>query len=191
MSEEQNFKITDRRLFNADGSPRDVPREDVPDEVESTPVAPAAAAPAPAAENSVSTTAPPEAANVAVAAEPATTPETAGIAEDEIDPGEIPGAHDPTSFVNFLMMIASNAASSLGMMENPATGERGVDLQHAKHWIDVLGMLRSKTKGNLDPKEQKIFDDLLSDLRMQFVSLNTGTGPAPRSYTSRDITGGQ
>jgi hypothetical protein len=46
------------------------------------------------------------------------------------------------------MSIASNAASSLGMMEHSCDSPRAVDLELGKHWIDVLGMLQQKTRGN-------------------------------------------
>ncbi|OLE56053.1 MAG: hypothetical protein AUG51_00410 [Acidobacteria bacterium 13_1_20CM_3_53_8] len=88
------------------------------------------------------------------------------------------------------MSIASNAASSLGMMEHPVTGERDVDLELAKHWIDILGMLRQKTRGNLAAQEQQILDGLLSDLRMQYVSLTQSPQPR-RGFTGRDIIGGK
>jgi hypothetical protein len=101
----------------------------------------------------------------------------------------LPGAEDPASFASFMMSIASNAAASLGMMEHPATGKREVDLELGKHWIDILGMLQKKTQGNLLPQEQQILEGLLADLRMQYVSL-TSAAPKPRTYTSRDITGG-
>ena len=104
---------------------------------------------------------------------------------------DVPGVHDPASFINFLMSIASNAAASLGMMEHPVTGERGVDLPLAKHWIDVLGMLEEKTKGNLDPQEARILEGLLSDLRMQFVSLTNTTPATKQKFTGRDIIGGR
>ena len=97
---------------------------------------------------------------------------------------------DPASFASFMMSIASNAASSLGMMEHPATGKREVDLELGKHWIDVLGMLQQKTRGNLLPQEQQILEGLLADLRMQYVSLTNTTPPKARTYTSRDIVGG-
>jgi hypothetical protein len=104
---------------------------------------------------------------------------------------ELPGAEDPASFASFMMSIASNAASSLGMMEHPVTGKREVDLELGKHWIDVLGMLQQKTRGNLLPQEQQILEGLLADLRMQYVSLTNATPPkAARTYTGRDITGG-
>lgn len=202
MSEEQSsFKVTDRRLFNADGTPRDIEREEEPSR---PPTASAAAETAQSASAPARERAQAESASVAPAQ---TTPtenreQTSAVSAGRDDLGDaaeldadenIPGANDPASFVNFLMSIASNAAASLGMMEHPVTGERGVDLQLAKHWIDVLGMLQQKTRGNLAPQEQQIFEGLLSDLRMQFVSL---TGPraqqaAPRGFTGRDITGGK
>jgi hypothetical protein len=91
------------------------------------------------------------------------------------------------------MSIASNAAAALGMMEHPVTGERGVDLALGKHWIDVLGMLQEKTRGNLSEREQQIFTGLLADLRMQFVSLTTraATPKRPGGFTGSDILGGK
>jgi Domain of unknown function (DUF1844) len=88
------------------------------------------------------------------------------------------------------MSIASNAASSLGMMEHPVTHQREVDLQLGKHWIDVLGMLQNKTQGNLSKQEHQMLDGLLSDLRMQYVSL-ANSAQKPRTFSGKDITGGR
>lgn len=187
MDEQQgNFKVTDRRLFNADGSPRDLPPE------ESAPKA-EAAKPAEA-----TTSAPVETPETAQAAEPA--PETdqpaaaaeANLSEEEFDERDIEDAHDPASFVNFSMSIASNAASALGMMEHPVTHKREVDLELGKHWIDVLGMLQKKTAGNLSAAEAKILESWLADLRMQFVSLNSSAAAqSAQPFTGRDIIGGK
>jgi len=87
------------------------------------------------------------------------------------------------------MSLASNAASSLGMMPHPVTGETGVDLKTAKHWIDVLGMLEQKTRGNLDPQEEQVLESLLADLRMQYVSFTSS--PPPAKFSASDITGGK
>jgi len=187
MDEQQsNFKVTDRRLFNADGSPREVPPEERPapekpkaepaTKGEDTPVQPIAAS---AQETTEETT------------EGTTEPETvdADYEDREPTPEEVAAARDPASFLNFLMSIASNAASALGMMEHPVTHERGVDLELGKHWIDVLGMLQKKTNGNLTPQETQMLESLLADLRMQFVSLSNAT-PKTRSFSGSDITGG-
>jgi hypothetical protein len=189
MSEEQpSYKVTDRRLFNADGTPRDVPEVEKPEATAAKTEAPTPtpAAPDDQSEPATAAAAKPEASSSApaqAAADEATT-----HAEDtrEVD---LPGAEDPASFASFMMSIASNAASSLGMMEHPATGKREVDLELGKHWIDILGMLQQKTRGNLLPQEQQILEGLLADLRMQYVSLTNAT-PKARSFSSRDITGG-
>jgi hypothetical protein len=189
MSEEQpSYKVTDRRLFNADGTPRDVPDVEKP---EATAAKTEAPTPTPAAPDSQSASetaaaAKPEASSTTPAqpaADEATTP------AEETPEVDLPGAEDPASFASFMMSIASNAASSLGMMEHPATGKREVDLELGKHWIDILGMLQQKTRGNLLPQEQQILEGLLADLRMQYVSLTNAT-PKARSFSSRDITGG-
>lgn len=177
MSDDQpTFKVTDRRLFNADGSPRDLPPEEKPE-------------PQPEA-----VTAPAETAASGVQAEAAETQppvvESAGELDDEFSPEELAEARDPAGFISFIMSIASNAASALGMMEHPVTHSREVDVELGKHWIDVLGMLQKKTAGNLSPKEKQMLEGLLSDLRMQYVSLVNAAPRAPR-FSGSDITGGR
>ena len=195
MSEEQPvFKVTDRRLFNPDGTPRDIPREE---ETKTQPTGEAEQSSSTSAASQTSSVSAPETAQPSAAQSTSTekshaeSPSSHSHEEDYAE-SDIPGADDPASFVNFLMSIASNAAASLGMMEHPVTGERRVDPELAKHWIDILGMLKEKTRGNLTPQEQQIFDGLLADLRMQYVSLTSTRQPnAPRGFTGSDITGGR
>ena len=174
MQEDQpNFKVTDRRLFNADGSPRDLPPEEKAEIKVEEPVASAAAAAAPA---------PAKAETEA--------PTSAAGADEEFSEEDMAAARDPASFVSFVMSIASNAASALGMMEHPVTHEREVDVELGKHWIDILGMLQKKTAGNLTSQEKRMIEGLLADLRMQYVSLINSPQQA-RKFTGSDITGGR
>lgn len=176
MSEEQpNFKVTDRRLFNADGSPRDLPPEEKPEPQVSV-AAEAATAAKPAESHAIP--------------EPAATNEAAAEPDEELTEAELEEARDPASFVAFIMSIASNAASALGMMEHPVTHQREVDVELGKHWIDVLGMLQKKTAGNVSPQEKRMLEGLLADLRMQYVSLVNSPQQA-RKFTGSDITGGR
>src|ERR1043166_1400102 len=176
---EATFKVTDRRLFNADGSPRDLPAEETPESTIS--VAPeAAAAPKPAESQ----------AEPAAEAPNEATNEALGEAEEEFTEADLADARDPASFVSFIMSIASNAASALGMMEHPVTHQREVDIELGKHWIDTLGMLQKKTAGNLTPQEKRMIEGLLTDLRMQYVSLVNSPQQA-RKFTGSDITGGR
>ena len=179
MSDDQpTFKVTDRRLFNADGSPRDLPPEEKP-EPQSEPVA------APAETGS------PASAGTQAEAQPASPPvESTDETEEEFTPEELADARDPAGFISFIMSIASNAASALGMMEHPVTHSREVDVELGKHWIDVLGMLQKKTQGNLTSKEKQMLDGLLSDLRMQYVSL-VNAAPRAQRFSGTDITGGR
>ena len=178
MQEDQpTFKVTDRRLFNADGSPRDLPPEEKPEPIVAA--ATDAAAPAPAPE--------PAAPEAAVAPD---MPEAAPDADEEFSEEDLADARDPTSFISFVMSIASNAASALGMMEHPVTHQREVDIELGKHWIDILGMIQKKTAGNLTPQEKRMLEGLLADLRMQYVSL-ANAPQQPRRFTGSDITGGR
>jgi hypothetical protein len=180
MDEEQpNFKVTDRRLFNADGSPRELPPDDSPEPQAATIEQPAAATPNTAqVEQETATTAPVEFDSVEEA-------------EAQLGDEDIAGAKDPASFVNFMMSIASNAASALGMMEHPVTHQREVDIELGKHWIDVLGMLEKRTRGNLTAQEQQMLAGLLADLRMQYVSLTSSPPKSARPFSGSDITGGR
>ncbi len=110
------------------------------------------------------------------------------------DGEEIPGAQDPASFVNFLSMLATNAATALGAVPNPATGKRMLDLDTGKYWLDVLGMIKEKTNNNLHPQEARLLDGLLGDLRMQYVQLVRATeeklkAQAAQQFSGADILG--
>lgn len=178
MQEEQpTFKVTDRRLFNADGSPRDLPAEEKPE-------TPSAAAPEPAAAPGASETQrEPEVSAGAAQESPA--------AEEEFTEEDLADARDPASFVSFLMLLAQNAASALGMVEHPVTHQRDVDVESGKHWIDILGMLQKKTAGNLTPQEKRMLEGLLADLRMQYVSLINAPQQPRSRFSGSDITGGR
>jgi hypothetical protein len=184
MDEPQpSFKVVDRRPFNPDGSPREVSPEEADTPGASTEPAPVEAVNAPPPPATATESAPPQSTERVETHRSDATPEPEGA-----DPL---GAHDPASFLNFAMSIASNAAASMGMMAHPVTGESGVDLESAKHWIDILGMLERKTKGNLHPKEEQVLEGLLGDLRMQYVSLQNSPMPPPARFSASDITGGR
>lgn len=175
-NEEVQYKVADRRKFNPDGSLREgVVIE--PAAVETKPQAPAQPE-QPIAEIPQDTFGGDE-------------PELNDFAEDD---EEIPGAQDPASFVNFLSTIATNAAASLGAVPHPATGKRSLDLETGKYWLDVIGMINEKTKGNLHPKEARLLEGLLADLRMQYVHLVKATeeklkAQAAQKFSGADILG--
>jgi hypothetical protein len=54
-------------------------------------------------------------------------------------------------------------------MPDPVTGETAKNLPLAKQTIDLMGLIREKTRNNLQEEEEKLFDHLLYDLRMRYV----------------------
>ena len=163
MSEDNQsgFKISDRRLFRVDGTLRD---DVVIEEAPVAPVLPVEAAPAAPLDQISSVVS--GGADAPAPAEFETADES-GPGYLEEDPEEM---MEQTLFTEFLMSIASSAFIYLGLVEHPATGRRQVDLGAAKESIDMLDMLREKTRGNLTAGEDKLFEELLADLKMQFVA---------------------
>lgn len=181
--EHLELKVTDKRKFNADGSLREgVVIEPKKEEPKETPIYQPD-------EKTVET-------YDHASAEKQTQEQVAEDFGSELgyDDEDFPGAEDPASFVNFLSTLASQAAAALGALPHPVTGQRSVDLETGKYWIDVLGMLRDKTKENLHPQEKQLFDGLLSDLQMQYVALTKATEEqlkkqAAQKFSASDILG--
>ncbi len=73
------------------------------------------------------------------------------------------------SFASFIMSLGTSVFFHLGDLPHPETGVAEKNLPLAKQTIDLLGILREKTRHNLTPEEENIFDDLLYDLRMRYV----------------------
>lgn len=185
MSEDQpTFKVTDRRLFNPDGSPRDLPPEETSEQKVTATAETAPAAPETQDRPEI------DIGPAAAAAEEPAPVEEPALGDQDLTEDELAEARDPSSFISFVMSIASNAASALGMMEHPVTHQREVDPELGKHWIDILGMLQKKTNGNLSLSERNMLEGLLHDLRMQYVALIDAPQKV-RTFTGSDITGGR
>ncbi|HVF30847.1 MAG TPA: DUF1844 domain-containing protein [Pyrinomonadaceae bacterium] len=179
QAEEVTFKVADRRKFNADGTlregivleePKPVPEPEAPKEARL----------------------PAEVTAAVEEFEPG--PDEIETSDAEGEAEEVPGADDPASFVNFLSTLATNAAASLGAVPHPATGKRSLDLDTGKYWLDVLGMIKEKTQGNLHAQELRLLDMLLADLRMQYVTMVRATeeklkAQAAQKFSGADILG--
>jgi len=73
------------------------------------------------------------------------------------------------NFINFLFSISTSALIQLGEIEDPISRKADKNLPLAKQTIDLIGMLKEKTKGNLTPDEEKLIESILFDLRMRYV----------------------
>jgi Domain of unknown function (DUF1844) len=138
---ETEVTVRDRRMFNADGSLR----QPLPE----TELAPAVT------ENTENKT------------EGKTESQQAGQ-QHESQPPRNPPTPSP-EFSNLVEMLATNAIMHLGAA--PQLGRTGVDIETARHFIDMLSALKEKTEGNLTEEEEKILNDMVSRLRMEYVGV--------------------
>jgi hypothetical protein len=73
--------------------------------------------------------------------------------------------------------LVTEAMMSLGQIPHPHTGEPMYHPQQAKYLIDMIDVLREKTKGNVTPDESALMENLLHQLRMVYVQLTTAQRP--------------
>ncbi|MEZ5346488.1 MAG: DUF1844 domain-containing protein [Pyrinomonadaceae bacterium] len=186
--EEPVLKVTDKRKFNVDGSLREgVTIEKEEPSAQTTPILEGSAG----TEDNVSDASP-----IDLSAAPSIEQgDETGETLSEEEEAKLLDDENPASFINFLSTLVTNAAASLGAMPHPVTGQKSVDLDTGKYWIDVLAMLREKTRGNLLSQEERLLDSILSDLRMQYVALTRAAeeklkAQAAKNFSSKDILGG-
>ena len=73
------------------------------------------------------------------------------------------------NFPSFVLSLYTSALFHFGDLQDPASGEKVKNLPMAKQTIDILGVLKEKTSGNLDDYEQKLLDGSLYELRMRYI----------------------
>jgi len=71
-----------------------------------------------------------------------------------------------------MMSIASSAAMSMGLAPHPENGQVTKDAEMARFNIDLLLVLREKTKGHLTVDENQFLENVISDLQMRFVDMH-------------------
>lgn len=75
------------------------------------------------------------------------------------------------TFAAFLWSLSEQALAALGEVADPMSGKVTRDLTLAQQMIDIIIMLRDKTRGNLDQHEQALLKEILSSLQMKYVEL--------------------
>jgi Domain of unknown function (DUF1844) len=146
---DKSIKVTDRRMFTADGELREEFRQ-----LET-------ASPAAPAEPARPASPPP-------AAEPRPADRPAG---GILDPG--PAAADPNApgFFDLVGLLAEPASIYLQEAHTADPQTAAQSLEMARLHIDLLALLRTKTEGNLSPSEKVMLDDVVYQLRSSYVGL--------------------
>ena len=153
---EESFKVVDRRLFTPDGEFRKDVAEQQDRERETPPTAPQPAA----------------------ASGPGNAPAAGGLPELKAEPSAAPAAISAAdapkrspAFENLIRSLGQNAAMLLGGYADPRTGQPVLDLEGAREMIDMLDVLREKTRGNLAPEEDSLLLDVLGNLKLAFMEM--------------------
>lgn len=140
----RGFKVDDRRRFSAEGELKPEHRESAKRGADQ----PAAAA--------------------QVAATEASPPAPEAVAGIDRQAGAL-GPTPEITFATFVVGLSTQALMHLGEIPDPQGGLITKDLAAAQQLIDIIGMLKEKTRGNLDHDEQALLDAILFDLRMKYV----------------------
>jgi hypothetical protein len=159
--QDESFKVVDRRLFTQEGEFRKEVAEQQDRERETAP----AATPS-SVTGTANTTRP-------------SVLETAGaVTEKTATPSAIPAAALPEdapkrapAFETLIRSLGQNAAMLLGGYADPRTGQPVLDLEGAREMIDILDVLREKTKGNLAAEEDSLLLDVLGNLKLAFMEM--------------------
>lgn len=194
--EQSGFKVTDRRLFTAEGELR----VEVPEEVE----APKAAAP----------TVPQDASSAEKAPAPV-VPEVGATPDRDIPPPptsaeqeaqaaayrqsskdldaqvELSGqsAKDfEITFERFLASLYMTAMMQLGLMRQQGAQPQ-VDIIGARQTTDTLSLIAEKTKGNLTPAEENFLQNSLYELRMAYVEVTNALARPPQAGPATGTSG--
>ena len=75
----------------------------------------------------------------------------------------------PLDFSSIVFPFYTQALVKLGVMEDPLGAGQGENLAFARRLIDVLDLLKDRTKGNLEPDEEKFLESCLLQLKNAYL----------------------
>jgi len=75
----------------------------------------------------------------------------------------------PLDFSSLALPFFTQALIKLGQVEDPITKKNETNLDFAKRLIDLLSLLKDRTKGNLKPEEEKFIEASLHQLKLIYM----------------------
>ncbi len=72
-------------------------------------------------------------------------------------------------FLQLVLGLQQAAMVALGKLMNPMSGKIERNLEGARNTIDTLSAIEARTRGNLEPDEQRVLGQVLADLRMNYL----------------------
>jgi Domain of unknown function (DUF1844) len=184
---QENFTVTDRRLFTSEGEIRqEVSQEEVSSAAASTPQ------PAPAAQPDLAPPGPEaDAPPAPTAAEQKEQADAYRKSAKDLDTRVELSGHSTKelemTFERFMASLYMSAMLQLGLMHEQG-GQPRVDLIGARQTIDTLSLLSEKTKGNLTSAEENFLQNCLYELRMAYVEVTNALARPPQTPASSAAT---
>jgi len=155
----RELKVTDKRIFTPEGDIREEFRQDIkpsdPTRVKAA-AATAAKPPDPAPQERRQ-----QDASAATAGAPLGGDRPRTMADKAQNPG--------TAFADFVEQLIAQGYMALGLLKNPYQQKPAVDAAAARQMIEILGMLKEKTVGNLTEQEEDFLHTHLGELKLAFV----------------------
>jgi hypothetical protein len=93
-------------------------------------------------------------------------------------------------FMGLVSMLVSQALMYLGAVPDPETGRAMVAPEYARYNIDLLEILKVKTKGNLSPDEQQELDGVISELKLRYVEISRAVEKMMAERAAKGAAGG-
>jgi len=82
---------------------------------------------------------------------------------------ETPPSREAALFLHLLLGLQQGGMIALGKLMNPMTRTIEQNLEGARDTIDTLAALEARTRGNLEPDEERVLKQVLAELRMNYV----------------------
>jgi len=146
-NEKKELKVTDKRIFTAEGEIREEFRDEIRPEAAPKVEARQEPIPEPKIESKP---------------KPAEAPKERRSVADR-------AASPETPFSNFIEPLIAQAYMSLGMLRNPYQPQAKIDPAAARQMIDILTLLQDKTSGNLTAEEEDFLTTHLGELKLAYV----------------------
>ena len=89
-------------------------------------------------------------------------------------------------FMGLCTSLVTQAWMQLGKIKNPMTDKIEADINAASLTIDMLGMLKNKTRGNISDEEAKILDQSISELKMNYIMSKEKAEEEPTKDEKKD-----
>ena len=72
-------------------------------------------------------------------------------------------------FIQYVSILANAGMQQLGKIMNPLTGKMEKNLEAVRATVELLSMLKEKTKGNLTTNEEQVLSNALANLQLNYA----------------------